>query len=396
MRRTRAPGEAAREGPVPVLYLITDLHIGGAERALARTALGLDRTRFAPQVTCLFGAGPVADELRAGGIPVHDLGMRGRADLRVLPRLARLLRRERPAILHAYLFHANLLSRLVGRACGVPIILCAERTMEMEGRWRVGLNRLTARWADRLVANSDAVRTFVLRQICPDAGRVCTIMTGVDPAAFQPPADPGEARRALGLPPDGFIAGTVSRLDPVKGIDDLLRAGRLLRDRGLAATLLILGYGPEAATLRRLAAELGLEGAVRFPDPQTPPRAVLACLDIFVLASRFEGLPNVALEAMAMGVPVVATAVGGTAEAVADGLTGTLVPPNRPDRLAEAIVRFLKDPAAARAAGAAGRRRVLERFSAARMVADTEALYEQLLHQKLGVTPAKAKGWRPI
>ena len=379
--------------PVPVLYLITDLNIGGAERALARTVLGLDRTRFAPQVACLLGAGPVAAELRAGGVPVHDLGMRGRGDLGVFPRLAGLLRRQRPAILHGYLFHANLLARLVGRRCRVPIIVCSERTMGMEGRGRLLLNRLTARRADRLIANADAVRTFVLRHICADPERVCTIRTGIEPEAFQPPDDPAESRRALGLPSVGSVVGTVSRLDPVKGVDDLVRASRILRDRGLAVTTLILGYGREAPALRRMVAEFDLQEAVRFAEPGTPPRAALACLDIFVLASRFEGLPNAVLEAMAMARPVVATTVGGTPEVVEDGVTGTLVPPDRPDRLAEAIARFLGDPGSARAAGAAGRRRVLERFSAARMVAETEALYERLMQEKLGVNSTQAEGW---
>lgn len=367
---------------MPVLYLITELEVGGAERALARTALGLDRTRFAPQVACLFGAGLVAEDLRAGGIPVHDLGMRGRTDLGIILRLAGHLRRERPAILHGYLFHANLLARLVGRRCRVPIIVCAERTMGMEGRGRLLLNRLTARRADRLIANAEAVRAFVLQHICADPDRVCTIRTGIDPEAFPAPGDSAEARRALELAAEGFIIGTVSRLDPVKGVDDLVRASHMLRERGLAVTTLILGYGPEAPTLRRMVAELGLQDAVRFAQPGTPPRAALACLDIFVLASRFEGLPNAVLEAMAMAKPVVATAVGGTPEAVEDGVTGSLVPPDRPDLLAEAIGRFLADPAAARAAGAAGRRRVLEQFSATRMVADTVALYERLLKEK--------------
>ncbi|MBU1751638.1 MAG: glycosyltransferase, partial [Chloroflexi bacterium] len=165
---------------IRVLYLITELETGGAQTALAGLALHLDRARWEPQAACLYGAGVTAKRLRAGGVPVTDLCMRHRADARVLPRLWRLLRRERPHILHAYLFHANLLARVVGRLAGVPIILTSERTMGMESRARYLVNRLTAPLSDRVIAVSPSVRDFVVQRVGIAPDRVLVIPNGVD------------------------------------------------------------------------------------------------------------------------------------------------------------------------------------------------------------------------
>lgn len=358
-----------------ILYLITELSVGGAQTVLLRLLRGLDRRRFRPAVACLYnGQGSVAQQIRALGIEVFDARMRGKADLGALFRLYRHIRRTRPTILHAHLFHANLPARALGRLAGVPIIICTEHTMAMEPRWRYRLNRWTVGLADRVVAISANVRDFCRTQIGLPEEKLVLIPNGVElPELPLPTAR--EARAALGLPPDGLLLGAVSRLDPAKGIDVLLEALVQVED----ASLVVVGDGPQRAALETLAARLGLSARVHWAGFQQDAVRLLPAFDLFVQPSVYEGLPTTVMEAMAAGLPVVATAVGGTPEVVVDGVTGRLVPPRDPAALAAAIHALLHDPDRRRTMGQAGRERVAQHFSVEQMVRRTERLYDELL-----------------
>lgn len=366
-----------------VFYLITELNVGGAERALARLLAGLDadpgdRGRFEPVVACLYGSqSSVAASIRALGIPVVDLEMTHKWRLDSLVRLYRLLRDERPDILHTRLFHANLTGRVLGRLAGVPVVISGERTMGMESRWRYLLNRLTLFLADRVVCVSEQVAAFCARRIGLAPDKTVVIPNGVD---FPEPSDlltQQIARESLGLPVDGVLIGTVARLDPVKRLDVLLSALALLED----AHALVVGYGPEEQRLRAMAEGLGLGARVRFVGYQEDVWPWLAACDVFALSSDWEGMPNAVLEAMGAGLPVVATAAGGTPDVVVDGETGLLVPPGDPAALAAALGRLIQDSELRRTMGAAGWRRARACFSVQQMVERTQALYVELLGQ---------------
>jgi glycosyltransferase involved in cell wall biosynthesis len=361
--------------PTRVLYLITELETGGAQTALAGLVLNLDRSRFQPLAVCLYGAEATAQQLLAGGVPVRNLNMRNKADVGAVIQLWRLLRRERPVILHAFLFHANLLARVVGRLSGVPIIVTSERTMGMESRARYVVNRLTAPLADRVTAVSPAVRDFVVQHVGIPASKVLVIPNGVDVARFTDVRP--VARAAWGLPSAGPLIGAVMRLEPVKGGETLVRAMAALRMAGAHAV--VVGDGPQREAWESLADALGVGERTHFVGYQANVPAWLAACDVFVLPSDWEGMPNAALEAMAAGRPAVATAVGGTPDVVLDGVTGLLVPPRDPAALAQAIQSLLDDPVRARAMGVAGRQRVEQYFSLAAVVAQTVALYDSLL-----------------
>ena len=364
---------------VKVLHLITELDIGGAQRALARLLAHLDRERFDPAVVCLYnGDKAVAREIRALGIPVTDLGMTAKWRLDAFWRLYRLLHRERPIILHTWMFHANIPGRVLGRLAGVPIIISSERTMGQESRWRYWLSHITDPLTDRVVCVSQQVADFVVARVGIPRRKTVVIPNGIDAHIFEHLPAKRQARAMLGLPLDSTLAGTVARLNPVKRLDVLLRAAASLDD----VHIVIVGDGPERARLASLAQDLNVADRATFAGRQDNVPEWLAALDIFVLTSDWEGMPNAVLEAMAAGLPVVATAVGGTPEVVVDGVTGLLVPPRDPDALARAIVRLLRDPQLRQDMGRAGRERVERHFSVYKMVRATEALYDELLREK--------------
>jgi glycosyltransferase involved in cell wall biosynthesis len=336
---------------------VTTFDRGGTEKILTRCAIGLPRDKFAVHAAALQGRSrAMSGDLARAGIPVHDLDMAWKGDLRVALRLARLLRRERIQILFTFLFHPTLLGRLVGWACRVPVRVSSERVMAWEKAGRRLLNRWTVRLATHVVAVSDRVAAYAAREYRIPPDRLTTIWNGVDLDHFRPVR---RGRDAEGL----AIIGCTARLHAKNDHATLLRAFAQVSAGWPGARLLVVGRGPEEARLRTLAAALGIPARVHFVGEQADVAPYLQQMDLYVQASVAEGMPNSVLEAMASGLPVVATSVGGTPELVVDGETGLLVPPGDPAALADAVERLLTDRQLADAFGRAGRARAFIRRS---------------------------------
>jgi len=369
---------------ITVLHLITELNVGGAEKSLAHLLAHLDRDRFSPTVACLYGGdGPIAGEIRGMCIPVVDVGMTAKWRWDGFWRLYDLLRRERPTILHTWMFHANIPGRVLGRLAGVPIVINSEHTMAMERGWRYWLNRITHPWTDQVICVSPQVAAFFADQVGIPRQKIIFIPNGVELQNLEDLPDKLQARARLALPPDQLLVGTVARLDPVKRLDVLLQALTSLSN----VSAVIVGDGPERVGLREVTERLKLTQRIFFAGHQEDVWPWLAALDVFVLCSDWEGMSNALLEGMAAGLPVVATAVGGTPDVAVDGGTALLVPPRDPTALAEAIARLLDDPDLRRQMGQAGRERVAAQFDVATNVRRTEGLYYQLLQEKLKEQP---------
>jgi glycosyltransferase involved in cell wall biosynthesis len=370
---------------IGILYLITELSTGGAQVALLRLLTGLDRGRFFPTVACLYnGDGVVAQRIRALGVPVTDLGMTAKWRWDALWRLCCLLRRERPTILHTWMFHANFVGRIVGRLARVPIVVTSRRNVNIGGALREFLNRWTARLGDRVIAVCEMARQAEIERARVSPDKVVTIYNGVDTnefAALDAQAA-ARARRAFGIPSGAPLVGTAGRLHRQKGFADLITALAQVREHFPAVRLLLVGDGELRGDLEAHAQALGLSEVVAFAGPRTDIPEILAGLDLFALPSLWEGLPNVVLEAMAAGLPVAATAVGGTPEVVVDGITGILVPPHDPGALARPITRLLRDPDLRCKMGQAGRERVERCFTVEQMIQRTQALYEDVLEAR--------------
>jgi glycosyltransferase involved in cell wall biosynthesis len=326
-------------------------------------------------------------DLRRAGILVHDLGMTCKGDLRVLSRLARLLRQERIRILFTFMFHPTVLGRVVGWLCHVPVRISSERVMAWEGRGRRLLNQWTVPLATHVVAVSERVAAYAAREFRIPPDRLITIVNGVDLEHFRPVM----RERDAGPP----VIGCTARLHRKSDHATLLRAFACLSARWPEARLLLLGRGPEESRLRALADALGVSPRVHFLGEQPDVAPYLAQMDLYVQASMAEGMPNSVLEAMAAGLPVVATAVGGTPELVLDGQTGLLVAPGDPSALADALLALLADRRLAESLGRAGRARVEAHFGEQLMIRRMEALLDRLVERHLALTFQPSVGWVP-
>ena len=343
-----------------IALLITDLDAGGAERNLATLAAGLDRSRFDVAVASLMPPGRIGDELRAAGVDVTGLGMTSRFSAFGFARLSRWLKGTRPDLLHTWLFHANVLGRLAARR-RVPRVVSSIRVAEPR-RWHLWLERITAPLADCILVNSASLADYAAAHgISREKLRV--IPNAVDLTRFGP-------RRVTAGPP---VAVFIGRLTRQKGVDVLLRAAARLP----GVRFRIVGEGDARKALEKLARSLGLAN-VEFAGATGDVPGVLADATLLVLPSRWEGLPNVVLEAMAAGVPVVATNAVGTRDLIADWANGLLAPVDDDAALAECIERVTRD-ATVYARLVSGGLETASRHSPQAMIEAHQALYLSLL-----------------
>jgi glycosyltransferase involved in cell wall biosynthesis len=295
------------QSPTRIAFCITDLDAGGAERALVQLVTRLDRARWEPFVFCLSGEGELARPLRDAGIAVVCLGARKRHGLSVVWRLSRLLAKLRPTILQTFLFHANIAGRLAGKAARVPVIVSGIRVAEKRGSLRLWIDRATDWMVSRHVCVSQDVAAFSAARGGLPISKIRVIPNGVEARLFAEaqPADLGQ----FGIPQGTRTLLFVGRLDPQKGPFVLMAAARELLPHHNGLHVLVVGDGPLAENLRKWVAKENLSDHIHFAGRRNDVPSLLRAVELFVLPSLWEGLPNVVLEAMAAGVPVVASRV---------------------------------------------------------------------------------------
>jgi glycosyltransferase involved in cell wall biosynthesis len=355
---------------VRVVHVVRQMDVGGMEKLLVEFARHADRDRFDLRFVSLTTRGPVAGEIEACGWPVTALGEPGGLRPALPFRLAGLFGRWRADVVHTHNTAPLLYGAPAARLVRVPGVIHTRHGQHFRaGRRQATAFRLASHLADRVVCvSADSARLSAREGVA--RGQLRTVWNGIDLARF-----------AYRGPCPGGPAVMVARLSPEKDAATLLRAAALVVRHRPDFRLEIAGTGTCLPDLRRLAGELGLDGCVRFLGEVRDVPALLERAGLFVLPSLSEGVSLTLLEAMARGLPVVATRVGGTPEVVADGETGFLVPAAAPEQLAERITALLDRPDVGRAMGAAGRRRVEEAFSAAAMVGQYERIYDWVLRR---------------
>lgn len=374
-----------------LLIVTTGLAYGGAETQLVRLATRLKQRGWTVAVASMLPPTAYADLLESQGIPVYELHMRRKVpDPRALIRLAAIVRRMRPTIVHAYMVHANLLARICRLLSPMPVLICSARNITEGGYWREWAYRVTDPLCDvtTQVCSAGAER-YVQRRLTP-AHKMLYIPNGIDTNAFTPNSSVRAEMRAQMNIEDLFVWLTVGRLEPQKDYPNLLQAfQQVVSDPPLPLRLLIVGQGPLRQEIERQIIALGIERFVELLGVRTDIAALLNAADAFVLTSAWEGMSNALLEAAATALPIVATSVGGNPEIVLEGQTGFLVPPQDPDALANAMRRLMEMPKPERLAmGQAGRQHIVENFDIERVVDRWEELYLELLTRK-NITPSK-------
>jgi glycosyltransferase involved in cell wall biosynthesis len=390
-------GEVSQPRLVKIIYLITGLGVGGAERALVELATHLPKDRYEVVVACLQPPGPFSDDLMTSGIPVIDLGgMQGLDYVRSACRLFRLLRKEQAIILHSQLFRADVLAAVVGRFARVPIMVATRQNVNIGGMKKERVNRLIRHAFDRTIAVSDKVRTVEVQLSHTDPNKVVVIPNCVQVDSFTNINEKKvkALRTELGLDSDTPLIGIVARFHKQKGHIYLLEAMTQVLKEVPTFKALLVGDGELRSAIEEKARMLNLSNDVIFTGIRHDISEILALIDLFVLPSLWEGLPLSLLEAMAAGKPVIATPVGGVPEIIEDGINGLLVSPRSPNDLAEAIITLLQNPKKAKSMGDAGRKKVDE-YSVEAMVQKTENLYRQLIQENLGLE-YKSNQWQKM
>ncbi len=374
-----------------LLWLIDSLAMGGAERLVPIFARRLDASRFELHVACLkvTAGNPLAAELAEAGVPVTVLNARNLRDASAFARLVRLVREREIDVIHTHLTYSDVWGRLAGWLTGRAVVstlhvqsyLTAGEVARERGQAIERLaNFVRRRFGRTVIAVSEALRRQQIAQGFP-SGRIVTVHNGIDLSRFELPRDFSRAahRAEFTIPHDAPLVITVAVLREGKGHEELIAAAKRVLERMPEARFLIVGGGALEGSLRRQAEEDGVGGRVIFTGMRVDIAELLAASDLFVLPSLdFDALPTAIIEAMASGLPVVATDAGGAAEIVRHGETGMLVESRDAVQLADAIVALLTDSDLAREMGERGRARAANEFSAQKWVEKLQDLYVSL------------------
>jgi glycosyltransferase involved in cell wall biosynthesis len=383
-------GQGLRRNPTKyrILHVIDHLGSGGAQGAVCQLVKYCDTGRFQPEVAVLTGYGHYWEVLRSWGVRVHTLvpwGFARAAIPIIFLRLFSLLARNRYDIVHTHLIASNVLAAPLAALYRVPLRFTHDqvhddvRDCSFIHRW---LDSLANRLNHHVIAVSSSIRTFLCQREKVSADKISVIYNSVDLMRFFHNGDPmarAAARQKWGLPVDALVVGGVGRLHYQKNFPFFLEVAVEVCTQFPQALFVIAGEGPELTALKKISQKLGIASRVRFLGFVGDMPELYKSLDLLLLTSDFEGTPLTVLEAMAMGVPVVASQVDGVMEILEDGQDGCLVPPGKREAFVEKVCQVLRDRALWERLSRAGQEKAEQHYSAAAMVRQVEALYLRIL-----------------
>ncbi len=376
---------------IPILYVFAALPVGGAEQLLVSEMEGLDKDLFSPLVCVISEKGPIGELIEKMGFPVIPLHRmkKNQFDYGIIRELKKLMARERISIVHTHLYDGGKYGRIAARMAKVPVIIHSVHNIYVKRRskhhwFNWGLSFFT----DRIIAVSEAVKASVVRYDRISPKKIEVIYNGIDLSQGDLLPDRQALRSRLGITPEEMVIGVVARLEEQKGHRVLLEALSLMPELPASLKIVIIGDGKLRSQLEQDTLKRGLSSQVIFWGTRKPIFPILKALDFFLLPSLWEGFSLAILEAMAMGLPVIATKVGGAEEVITSGRHGLLIPPGDAPRLAEAIQEALLHRDKYLEMARKGKERVTQNFSKDRHVALLQDLYLSVLTEK-GINPGK-------
>ena len=383
-RSSQRGGHSSPAGPIRVMHLVFTLRSGGMEHGVVKIVNGLSRAHVVSSICSTTPADPAMRATVNEDVRVIELNRQPGNNPRIVWELYRVLRRERPDIVHTHAWGTLLEGLAAARLARVPVVVHGEHGTLQLGTRQIAVQRRAWRYADQLLSVSSRLAERMVRDVGIPLESVRVIRNGVDLSRFGDTRS-AAVRRTFGVPDEGSVViGAVGRLVPVKDHETLIDAVDLLRRNGSPVHAVIAGDGPLTGALQARIASRGLERFVRLLGHRSDVEAVLAGLDVFVQSSTSEGMSNTILEAMAAGLPVVATRVGGADEMVAEGVTGLLVPASNPGEMAGALARLIGDRTTREEMGHAGRQRAVSEFSLQTMIERYQLLYCDLAKREMG------------
>jgi len=361
-----------------ILHVFVSLGMGGAENLLLQILRRLDPSEYRSVVCCIGDRKEIGSQIADLGVPLHEFGLlkKGGFDYRIVSKLRQLMREEKVSLVHTHLYHANLYGRLAASCEGIPVIASVHNSYPRPRWHRHLVNRWLARKCSFVTVGSEQVYDDVMRLDGVPEEKLILIPNAVD-VESKNLLSRDEARRLLGVGPETFLIGTVGRLEEQKGHKHLVEAMKLLKKDHPTMKAIIVGEGRQRCFLENQIWELGLKDQVQLIGQRSDLADFFVGLDLFVMPSLWEGLALAMLSAMAAGVPVLATDVGGVRRALDEGKAGFILPAGDSERLAKEIEKALLDPEERFNRARAGFQRVRDHYSIQALVARLQELYAQ-------------------
>ena len=362
-----------------ILHITFNMGIGGTEQVIRQLVLKSPRERFENHIVCIDSKiGEIGQQVSAAGAIIHPLQRQSGLDLNLIRSIGRIIKQNKIDVVHCHQYTPWFYGLLGALGTGVRVVFTEHGRFHPDRyRYKAALvNPLLALLTDNVVAISSATREALARYAFVPKSKIQVIYNGIQPLSVS--SDEALAvRQELGILHGAFVVGTVARLDPIKNQKMMLRAFRVFRQQCEDAWLLIVGDGPDRGALEEYAEELGIKDRTCFTGFIREPACYLAAMDVFLLSSHSEGTSMTLLESMSLGLPAVATRVGGNQEIIEDGVTGFLTAPDNTEEFADAITALYKDKDRSHLFGNAALKRFNERFHVETMLDSYVALYGQ-------------------
>lgn len=371
---------------INILHIYQNSKIGGVQQQLLSLLKAYSRERFNPIFCCLGPKeeiGKEIEETKIGFIPLNKLRY-NRFSPGIVLELYRLMKKKQIHVVRTHRYRSNLYGRLAAFLAGVPVIIASVhdnyRTDKRPKR-RI-MNRILSKITDKIVAVSENVKEDIIRYDSIDPSKIEVIPNGIDVERFNPEKNTADIRKEFSLEEDDIVIGFIGRIVPAKGLEYLLNALPYLKEEFKSIKLLIVGEGSLVEELKERAKKNNIFDNILFIGRRRDIPEILASINIFVMPSIAEGLPNALLEAMAMGKPIVTTEVGGIPEIVKNGFNGLLVPPRDTLSLSKAIKELISNDRLAAKLGQAARDLVHDNLSIKAIAQKWQSLYLSILKEK--------------
>lgn len=369
---------------IKVCIVIDNLYAGGTQRQLLEFLKSCDRQQFDITIISMDSQrNPMEAEITSLGYNVVRVSHKGFFNLKTIFSLRGIFKKEKPDIVHTFLYTSDFYGRVAAVLNKTPVIISSVRNIQVWKKWyHLLADRILSCFTDKITVNAENIKPYLIKRAGINPAKLLTIYNGKDLSRFAHLREAREVRKELGIPANAFVVGMVGRFSEQKDYPTFLQAAKRVSQNLPDTYFTAIGDGQTKQKMQDLALRLGLNGHTVFTGLRNDVPDIINALDIGVLVSHYEGCPNVILEYMAASKPAIAADVGGCAEVIEEGKTGYIVAPTDAEALAEKIITLSKDAPLRARMGEAGRKRVEEYFSLTTMVRETEKLYVTLYQQK--------------